>query len=189
MIFHELAIPGAFLLEPERIEDRRGFFARTYCRRELEARDLDPLVVQCNISVNHAKGTVRGMHWQAAPYEEIKMVRCTGGAIHDVILDLRPDSPTYRQHVGVDLSAENRMSIYIPGGVAHGFQSLEDATEVFYQMSEFYYPEAQRGVRWDDPAFTIAWPLEVTMISDRDRGFPDYQNSPDYVPSSEAEAT
>ena len=174
MIFHDLDIPGAYLVEPEKVEDRRGFFARTYCRRELEDRDLDPTVVQCNISVNHKKGTVRGMHWQAAPYEEIKLVRCTRGAIHDVILDLRPDSPTYKRHVGVDLDAENRLAIYIPAGVAHGFQSLDDETEIFYQMSEFYYPEAARGVRWNDPAFSIAWPLEVTVISDKDLSFPDF---------------
>jgi dTDP-4-dehydrorhamnose 3,5-epimerase len=175
MIFHPLEIPGAYLIEPERKEDRRGFFARTYCRRELEERGLDPTVVQCNVSVNKLRGTVRGMHWQAAPHEEIKLVRCTAGAIHDVILDLRPDSPAYKKHVAVELDADSRSSLYIPAGVAHGFQTLTDDTEVFYQMSEFYYPEAARGVRWDDPAFDVTWPLEITEISDRDRGFPDFE--------------
>ncbi len=175
MIFHELEIPGAFLLEPERKEDRRGFFARTYCRHELEDRGLDPTVVQCNISVNKERGTVRGMHWQAAPYEEIKLVRCTMGAIHDVILDLRPDSPTFKKHYAVELDDESRTAIYIPAGCAHGFQSLVDGAEVFYQMSEFYYPESARGVRWNDPAFSIAWPLEVTVITDKDMEFPDFE--------------
>ena len=174
MIFHALEIPGAYLLEPERKEDRRGFFARTYCRHELEERGLDPAVVQCNISVNHQKGTVRGMHYQAAPHEEVKLVRCTAGAIHDVILDLRPESPTFKLHHGVDLNAQNRLSLYIPAGVAHGFQSLEDESEVFYQMSEFYYPESARGVRWNDPAFSIEWPLEVSMISEQDLSFADF---------------
>lgn len=171
MIFHRLDIDGAFLLEPQRVEDARGFFARTYCRHELEERGLDPTVVQCNISVNHQKGTVRGMHYQAPPHEEIKLVRCTQGAIYDVILDLRPDSPTFKQHFGVELSKDNRMSLYIPAGVAHGFQSLSDDAEVFYQMSELYHPDSARGVRWDDPAFNITWPLPVTMISDRDLAF------------------
>ena len=176
MIFHQLDIPGAFLLEPERKEDRRGFFARTYCRNELEARGLDPTVVQCNISVNHQRGTVRGMHWQAAPYEEIRLVRCTAGAIHDVILDLRPDSPTFKRHLAFELDAQNRLSVYIPAGLAHGFQTLADDTEVFYQMSEFYYPDHARGVRWNDPAFSITWPLEISIISERDLAFPDFED-------------
>lgn len=175
MIFHQLEIPGAYLLEPERKEDRRGFFARTYCRDELEERGLDPAVVQCNISVNHQAGTVRGMHYQAAPHEEVKLVRCTAGAIYDVILDLRPESPTFKRHYGVELTAENRFSLYIPAGVAHGFQSLQDESEVFYQMSEFYYPESARGVRWNDPAFNIEWPLEVSVISEKDLGFADFE--------------
>ncbi len=175
MIFRELEIPGAFLLEPERKEDRRGFFARTYCRNELEDRGLDPAVVQCNISVNHRRGTVRGMHWQTEPYAEVKLVRCTAGSIHDVILDLRPDSPTFKRHLGVDLDADSRLSLYIPKGLAHGFQSLADETEVFYQMSEFYQPDYARGVRWNDPAFSISWPLPVTEISDRDLAFPDFE--------------
>ena len=138
-------------------------------------RGLDPAIVQCNISLNKKKGTVRGMHWQAAPHEEVKLVRCTSGAIHDVLLDLRPGSETWRQHVGVRLDAENRLAVYVPAGVAHGFQSLEDETEVFYQMSEFYYPESQRGVRWDDPAFEVTWPMPISEISERDLSFPDYE--------------
>ena len=172
MIFHQLEIPGAFLIEPERKEDRRGFFARTYCRYELEARDLDPTVVQCNISVNNRRGTVRGMHWQAAPYEEIRLVRCTAGAIHDVILDLRPDSPTFKRHLAFELDAQNRLSVYIPAGLAHGFQTLADDTEVCYQISTSYAPEAARGYRWDDPAFQIPWPEPVTVMSEKDRNLP-----------------
>jgi dTDP-4-dehydrorhamnose 3,5-epimerase len=175
MIFRALDIPGAYLIEPERKADRRGFFARTYCRNELEERGLDPTVVQCNISVNHHRGTVRGMHYQADPYPEIKLVRCTAGAIYDVLLDLRPHSPAFKQHVGVELTAENRHAVYIPAGIAHGFQSLADDSEVFYQMSEFYYPDAARGVRHDDPAFGIEWPLPVTEISEKDLGFPDFE--------------
>ena len=174
MIFRELEILGAFVIEPERKEDRRGFFARTYCRRELEERGLDPTVVQCNISVNRLAGTVRGMHWQAEPWAEIKLVRCTRGAIWDVILDLRPDSPTFKRSYGVELTDENRLSIYIPAGCAHGFQALTDGAEVFYQMSEFYHPEAARGVRWNDPAFDITWPLEVSLISEKDLAFADF---------------
>lgn len=177
MIFHELEIPGAYLLEPERREDHRGFFARTYCRRELEARGLDPTVVQCNISVNHRRGTVRGMHYQAPPYEEIKLVRCTSGAIWDVIVDLRPSSTTFKRHLGIELTAANRLSLYIPAGLAHGFQSLEDDTEIFYQMSEFYHPECARGIRWNDPAFEIEWPIPISVISERDLKFPDFSES------------
>lgn len=174
MIFHPLDIAGAYLLEPEKLEDKRGFFARTYCRHELEDRGLDPTVVQCSVSVNRQKGTVRGMHWQAAPYEEIKLVRSTAGAICDVLLDLRPSSATFCSHQAIELSRDNRLAVYIPAGVAHGFQTLEDDSEVFYQMSELYYPEAARGVRWDDPAFDISWPLPVTLISDRDQEFADF---------------
>lgn len=175
MIFHPLAIPGAYLIEPERKADRRGFFARTWCRHELEERGLDPAVVQCNISVNHRRGTVRGMHWQAEPYGEVKLVRCTAGAIHDVILDLRPGSSTYKRHVGVELDADNRLSLYVPRGLAHGFQTLRDDTEVFYQMSEFYQPDHARGVRWDDPAFEITWPLPISIISEQDLSFPAFE--------------
>ena len=175
MIFRELEIAGAYLLEPERHEDARGFFARTYCRRELEERGLDPRVVQCSVSFNHRRGTVRGMHYRAAPSEEVKLVRCTRGAIWDVIVDLRRDSPSFKRHTGVELDAENRVSLYVPAGVAHGFQTLRDATEVFYQMSDFYDPAAAGGVRWNDPAFEITWPQEITVISERDQELPDFE--------------
>jgi dTDP-4-dehydrorhamnose 3,5-epimerase len=172
MHFIETRIKGVFIIEPERVEDERGFFARTFCERELEARGLQTRFVQCSISFNRKKGTLRGMHYQAAPHEEAKLVRCTSGAICDVTLDLRPKSSTFRQWVAVDLTARNRKAVYIPKGVAHGLQTLDDDTEVFYQISEFYDAASQRGVRWDDPAFGIQWPLPVTVMSARDRGYP-----------------
>ncbi len=174
MIFRELEIAGAYVLGTERHEDARGFFARTFCRRELEELGLKAAVAQCNVSFNHRRGTVRGMHYQAQPSEEVKLVRCTRGAIWDVILDLRPDSASFMRHVEVELDAESRKSLYIPAGVAHGFQTLVDGAEVFYQMSEFYDPDAGRGVRWNDPAFSISWPEEITVISERDLEFPDF---------------
>jgi len=174
MIFIETRLKGAFIIESERLEDERGFFGRTWCQHEFEAQGLNPRLVQCNISFNKKKGTLRGMHYQVAPYEEAKLVRCTMGAIYDVIIDLRPTSPTFKQWVAVELTAENRRMLYIPEGLAHGFQTLEDDTEVFYQMSEFYHPECARGVRWDDPAFGVVWPDDVRFISDRDRQYPDF---------------
>ena len=147
MIFNETKLKGAFVIEPERLEDERGFFARTWCQREFEAHGLNPRLVQCSISFNKKKGTLRGMHYQVAPYEEARLVRCTMGAIYDVVLDLRPASSTCKQWVAVELTSENRRMLYIPGGLAHGFQTLKDNTEVFYQMSEFYQPEYVRGVR------------------------------------------
>ena len=174
MIFVETRLKGAFVIEPERLEDERGFFARTWCQREFEAYGLNPRLVQCNISFNKEAGTLRGMHYQAAPYEEAKLVRCTQGAIHDVIIDLRPESPTFKQHTAVVLTAQNRKMLYVPEGFAHGFLTLEDHTEVFYQMSEFYAPEYARGVRWNDPVFNIQWPTAVQVISDRDRNYSDF---------------
>ena len=175
MVFRELEIAGAYLLAPERHEDERGFFARTFCRRELEQLGLEPNVAQCSVSFNHRRGTVRGMHYQVAPAEEVKLVRCTRGAIWDVILDLRPDSASYKRHAAVELDDESRASLYVPAGVAHGFQTLADGAEVLYQMSEFYDPPAARGVRWNDPAFQITWPLEISVISERDLAFPDFE--------------
>jgi len=175
MIFEETILKGAFLIKPERLEDERGFFARVWCRKEFDAHGLGTTLVQCNVSFNASKGTLRGMHYQAPPHEEAKLVRCTMGAIYDVIVDLRKDSPTYRRHVGEVLSAENRNMFYIPEGFAHGFITLEDRTEVFYQMSAFYDAESARGVRWNDPAFGILWPAEVTVISERDRNYPDFE--------------
>ena len=174
MIFTEAKLRGAFIIEPERLEDERGFFARSFCQREFEDHGLNPKVAQCNISFNQKKGTLRGMHYQAPPYQEEKLVRCTKGAIYDVIIDLRPDSPTFRRWTAADLTEENRRMIYVPAGFAHGFQTLEDETEVFYQMSEFYHPECARGVRWDDPAFGIEWIISKPIISMRDRRYPDF---------------
>jgi dTDP-4-dehydrorhamnose 3,5-epimerase len=172
MIFRETLLPGAWILEPERFEDDRGFFARTYCREEFTTRGLDPTVAQCSVSFNHRRGTLRGLHLQIAPHEEIKLVRVTRGSIWDVIVDLRPDSPTFKNHFSVVLSVDEGNQLYIPKGMAHGFQTLEDATEVFYQISKPYAPESARGYRWDDPAFAIPWPETVTVISDKDRHLP-----------------
>jgi dTDP-4-dehydrorhamnose 3,5-epimerase len=174
MIFAETTLKGAFVIDVERHEDPRGFFARTFCEREFQAHQLPGAFVQCNISFNRRKGTLRGMHYQALPCEEAKLVRCTNGAIFDAIIDLRPASATYKQHFSAVLSAENRRSLYIPEGFAHGFQTLENDTEVFYQMSEFYAPEYARGVRWNDPAFAIAWPEAERIIIERDQSYPDF---------------
>ena len=174
MIFTETELKGAFLIEPDRKEDARGFFARTWCVEEFKAHGLDPRVVQCNISFNKKKGTLRGMHWQVEPHPEAKLVRCTMGALWDVIIDLRPDSPTYKQHLGVELTPENRKMLFIPAGFAHGFQTLADNTEVFYQMSEFFVPNCARGLRWNDPAFGIAWPPGERIINDRDSNYLDF---------------
>ena len=175
MIFRETKLRGAFIIEPERLEDERGFFVRTFCREEFEAHGLKPQVAQCNISFSRRKGTLRGMHYQVVPHEEAKLVRCTMGAIYDVIIDLCPDSPTFKQWIAVELTADNRRMLYIPEGFAHGFQTLQDNTEVFYQMSEFYHPECARGVRWDDPTFGIEWPLPNPILSAKDRSYPDFQ--------------
>lgn len=172
MIFRELNLPGAFVLEPERIEDERGFFARAFCREELAAHGLDPTVAQCSLSFNRRRGTLRGMHYQAAPAEEAKLVRCVRGAIHDVIIDVRPASPTLGRHAAARLDADNRLALYVPPGFAHGFQTLEDDTELYYQMSAAYAPEHARGFRHDDPELGIAWPLPVSVISERDRTLP-----------------
>lgn len=172
MIFRETELKGAFIIDPERREDERGFFARTFCAREFEAHNLDRTFVQCNVSFNKRKGTLRGMHFQTAPFEETKLVRCTRGSIHDVIIDLRSESATFKRCIAVILSAENGKMLYVPKGFAHGFQTLEDDTEVFYQMGEYYAPEHQRGVRWDDQAFGIEWPPGEKIIIERDRSYP-----------------
>ncbi len=175
MLFRETKLAGAFLIEPERREDERGFFARTWCEHELAEHGLEATVVQCNISFNKRKGTLRGMHFQAEPKAEARLVRCTQGAIYDVIVDLRPGSKSFKQHCGVQLTAENRLALYVPKGFAHGFLTLQDNTEVFYQMSEFYSGEHARGVRWNDPVFGITWPGEVRVIAERDRTYPDFK--------------
>lgn len=175
MIFKQTKLKGVFFIEPEELVDERGFFARSFCRKEFEKYDLNPEVAQCNISFNLKKGTLRGMHYQVPPSEEAKLVRCTRGALYDVILDIRPDSPTFKHHFGLLLTADNRLALYIPEGFAHGFLTLEDNTEVFYQMSEFYAPDTARGLRWNDPAFSIPWPIEVEVVSDRDSSYPDFR--------------
>jgi dTDP-4-dehydrorhamnose 3,5-epimerase len=171
--FTETKVAGAFLIEPEPVADERGFFARSWDREEFQARGLNPRLAQCSISFSHRKGTLRGLHYQVAPHQEAKLVRCTRGAIWDVALDLRPGSATYRAWFGVELSAANRAMLYIPEGCAHGQLTLTDDTEVFYQISAPYAPAAARGVRYDDPAIGIKWPGEVTVISDRDASYPD----------------
>jgi len=174
MIFNTTELPDCYIIEPERYEDERGFFARTWCQREFEQHGLSTRLAQCNISFNKHKGTLRGMHYQVAPYAEVKLVRCTMGAIYDVIIDLRPHAPTFMRHVAVVLSAENRRMLYVPEGFAHGFQTLENNSEVFYQMSEFYTQARGCGVRWDDPAFGVQWPEAERIIIDRDRYYPDF---------------
>ena len=174
MKFTETKLKGAFVVEPEPLDDERGFFARTWCSREFALHGLDRQFVQCNVTFNHKSGTLRGMHYQIAPYEEAKLVRCTAGAIYDVILDIRHDSSTFTQWEAFQLSAENRRMIYIPEGFAHGFLTLADNTEVFYQMSQFFEPEYARGVRFDDLVFGIRWPYTPRIVSARDRSFPDF---------------
>ncbi len=174
MIFTETKLPGAYVIEVEKREDQRGFFGRTFCREEFEAHGLNSQVVQCNTSFNKRKGTLRGMHFQAVPFDEAKLVRCTSGSIYDVIIDLRPASRTFKQHFAVELSAANHRMLYIPENMAHGFQTLEDDTEVFYQMSQMFSAEHARGVRWNDPAFGIEWPADERIITERDRNYPDF---------------
>lgn len=174
MIFIETKLKGAYIIEPERLVDTRGFFARTWCKREFNAHGLNSNLAQCNISFNKKKGTIRGMHYQVEPFEEAKLVRCTRGAIWDVIIDLKADSPTFKKWYAVELTAENHKMLYIPESFAHGFQALEENTEVFYQMSEYYSPECSRGVRWNDPVFSIEWPEVEIIISDKDRQYPDF---------------
>ena len=175
MLFRETKLLGAFVIELQKHEDERGFFARSWCRREFEAHGLDPRTAQCNVSFNKVKGTLRGMHYQVAPCTEAKLVRCTRGAIYDVIIDLRRESVTYKQHVSEVLSSNNYKAVFVPEGFAHGFQTLEDNSEVIYQMSAFYSPEHQRGLRYNDPAFRINWPIDATVISDRDRNYEDFK--------------
>jgi len=175
MTFHETKLAGVFEIRLEPKYDERGFFARSWCQREFECNGLNPKIVQCNVSLNTRKGTLRGIHYQAAPDAETKVVRCTRGAIYDVVVDLRRASPTFKDWVAAVLTAANRNMLYIPEGCGHGFLSLEDNTELFYQMSEFYNPESARGARWDDPAFQIAWPSTPEVISERDRTYPDFE--------------
>ena len=175
MRFTETAVRGAWILDLDRFEDERGFFARTWCHREFGERGLETDVAQTNLSFTARRGTLRGMHYQRAPHEEVKIVRCVRGAIHDVIVDIRHSSDTCGRHAAVELTAENRRALYIPHGVAHGFQSLVDDTEVLYQMSTFYEPAAGAGVRWNDPTFGIVWPIAEPFMNERDASYPDWQ--------------
>lgn len=172
MRLRQCELAGAFIVEPEPAIDERGFFARLFCRREFEERGLTAEFVQSSISFNRRRGTLRGLHFQVAPREEVKLVRCTAGAIFDVIVDLRPDSRTRRGWTAVELSAHNRLTLYVPRGFAHGFQTLTDDAEVLYQISELHSPEHARGIRWNDPALGIAWPLPISVVSKGDQELP-----------------
>ena len=172
MLFKETKLKGVFVVEPEIIADERGFFACSWSPIDFEKHELNPRLRQCNISFNNKRGTVRGMHFQEKPHEEAKLVRCTRGAMYDVAVDLRPGSPSRYRWQAVELTADNHRMLYIPEGLAHGYQTLADDTEIFYQMSESYHPESARGLRWDDPRVGIEWPLPMTVISERDAKFP-----------------
>jgi len=174
MIFNQTGIPGAYSVELEKRSDERGFFARGWCWQELGDHGIENRLVQMNVSFNRRKDTLRGFHYQIAPFQEDKLLRCTSGSIHDVVIDLRPESPTYMRHIAVSLTAANYRMLLVPKGCANAFLTLEDAAEVTYLVSEFYTPAAERGVRWNDPAFNISWPSELAVISDKDRSWPDF---------------
>ena len=174
MHFRDTGVPGACLIELDLRVDRRGHFARTWCRDEFARQGLNTRIAQCSVSFNSRRGTLRGLHWQAAPHVEAKLVRCTRGAIFDVVVDVRPDSTAFGRWFGVELTPENHRQLYIPEGCAHGFQTLRDDSEVSYVISEDYHPECARGARWNDPLFAITWPLDVTVISDQDLSYPDF---------------
>ena len=179
MKFQETILKGAFLIDLEPHEDERGFFARTFCVDEFQAHGLNARLVQCSISFNKSRGTLRGMHWQTEPHAEAKLIRVTRGAIFDAIIDLRRGSPTFMQHVTAELTADNHRMLYVPEGCAHGFQTLEDSSEVFYQMSAVFAPALAQGVRWNDPAFGIQWPeADPRILNERDAGFPDFGGQP-----------
>jgi dTDP-4-dehydrorhamnose 3,5-epimerase len=174
MLFTETDVKGVYIIELEPISDDRGFFARSWCKKEFEEHHLNPNIVQINIGFSIRQGTLRGIHYQNEPYGEVKLVRCTTGAIFDVAVDLRPDSPTYKKWVGAELTAENRKMLYVPEGCGHGYQTLESNTEILYQTSQLYCREAARGLRFDDPAFGVRWPLPIQVISDQDKSWADY---------------
>lgn len=175
MKFIETPLEGVYLIELEPVHDERGFFARTWCKEEFQEHGLNPNLAQCSLSFNKKKGTLRGMHYQCEPHQEAKLVRCCAGAIYDVVLDLRRGSQTFGKWFAAELSTSDQKTLYIPEGCAHGFQSLEDASTVFYQISESYHPESARGVRWNDPLFCIKWPITTPILSERDRSFADYR--------------
>lgn len=172
MKFTETPLKGSFVIDIQPLEDERGLFARSWCQKEFDNSGLNSRIVQCNISFNRKKGTLRGMHYQIEPFAEAKLVRCTKGAIYDLIIDLRPDSQTFKEWFAVELTEFTRRMLYIPEGFAHGFQTLEDNTEVFYQMSEIYKPDYARGIRYDDPLFSIQWPDDKKIISEKDQQYP-----------------
>jgi dTDP-4-dehydrorhamnose 3,5-epimerase len=177
MIFKDTGLPGAYVVEPERLEDSRGFFARAWCQKEFEKAGLEANFVQCNLSFNTSKGTVRGMHFQKHPYQEVKLVRCTRGEIFDVIVDLVPTSVTYSKWFGIHLTEKNHTMLYVPKNYAHGYQTLCDGSEVFYQVSQFYVPGSEEGLRWDDAELSIQWPInEKVTISEKDKNWPDFFN-------------
>ena len=180
MIFKKTAVKDAFIIEIEKITDERGFFARAWCKNEFEAHKLNTNLVQVNIAFNEKISTIRGMHYQISPFEETKLIRCTKGAIYDVIIDIRKSSPTYMKWIGVELREDNPRMLYVPEGFAHGYQTLEDKTEVTYQVSSFYTPNSEGGIRWNDPAFNITWPdTDVRVISEKDQNWSDYKNRND----------
>lgn len=172
MKFTETKLQGAFVLGLEQRTDNRGFFSRTFCQQEFAAHGLNPNVAQCNLSFNEKAGTIRGLHYQTPPATEAKLFRCIKGAIFDVIVDMRPESPTYLQHFGIELSADNHLALYVPEMFAHGYQALKDGTKVLYQVSEFYTPGVEKGLRFDDPALAIEWPMAATVISEKDQTWP-----------------
>lgn len=175
IVFRETKLKNVFVIEPERFDDERGFFARSFSDKEFAAHGINSRLVECNISFNKKKHTIRGMHFQSAPYGQAKLVRCTQGAIYDAVIDLRPDSPTYKDWISAELTAENRLMLFVPEGCAHGFQTLADETEVFYQVSAHYMPASCGGVRWDDPAFKVEWPeAAARIINERDRQYADF---------------
>jgi len=176
IIFTETKLKGAFIVDPQKFEDARGFLSRSFSAKEFEERGLNPRIAECNISFSKKRYTIRGMHFQKPPYEQAKLVRCTKGSVYDVIIDLRPQSPTFKQWIGEELTAENRRMLYVPEGFAHGFQTLEDDTEVFYQISNIYNPGSEGGVRWNDPVFGIEWrATDGVTINERDQNYPDFK--------------
>jgi len=187
MIIKETKLSGAFLIGVQKMEDQRGFFGRSFCRREFEKAGLNIEVAQANVSYNKKSGTLRGMHYQEEPYSESKLVRCIRGAIYDVIADLRPGSRTFMQWAGFYLIEGDYTMLYVPEGFAHGFQTLEDETEVIYQVSQFHTPGFEKGIRFDDPAFGIRWPLEVRVISEKDRNWPGYSAAATFGPRNAVE--
>lgn len=177
IIFRETKLKGAFVIDPERFKDERGFLARSFSEQEFKSHGLNPRMAECNISFSSKRYTVRGMHFQNPPFAQAKLVRCTKGAIYDVIIDLRPGSPTFKQWIGEELTAENRCMLYVPEGFAHGFQTLEEETEVFYQITNFYNRDSEGGVRWNDPAFAIRWhATDGVTINERDANYPDFKS-------------